>query len=1123
MVRVHAKGLGFWLLCISFLITAPQLFGQSITGDILGTVYDSTGAVVAGAKITLTAVDTSISAEATSDDGGNYLFAQLKPGHYSVKAAKEGFQTETVTNIDLLVGQRPRVDVTLQLGSVTQTVEVSAGGVQLLDTQTSTVGEVMQEKPVQQLPLNGRNFMQLAVLSPGVAPVDNAVSPATTWVGQGNVTTFVEGLRESNESFLVDGIESRNPRFGSVGLRASPDAIQEFKMQTSSFSAEFGRSSAIINTTLKSGTNTLHGSAYEFIRNSSLDSNDYFLNSVNAKRPEFQQNNFGFSLGGPVVIPHLYHGRDKTFFFMNYEGLRSRLGITGEALVPSDAQWQGNLADDSAGTGIYPTSSAFCQANGGTTDPKCRDIIDPTTIVRDAKGNIISDSPFPGNVIPTARLNATSLKWKQFSPSPNVGGLQGISQPPTFNYTTSPKDRNDMNQGNARLDHALTSKDQLFGSFSFEDRPHISPSAMPLQGTRYPLRNQLLAITEAHTFSPTVVNEARFGYNRTKTFLVSLGALGTNYAANLFGLTNTSGNPFDFGVPDAGFGGFSTIGSFSESIGALDQDYQIVDNLSIVHGKHNVKLGLNFIHEKFYQITDFGGIPSLNFDGRYTQTPGVGLGDFLLGNVYQATASVGDSSQNLRANWWAGYLQDDWRLRPNLTLNIGIRYEHSQTPYDTSAKTQWFDPAVGRTENSRTGAVRNGIVDPNWHNFAPRVGFAYSPGFLKNTSLRGSYGIFYATDNWNELQFLVIGPDFYTSQTLNSDPVNPTLTYAQLFPTGSFGGANSNPFSVDKRNRTPYVSEWSMDLQHTFASNWVLDVGYLGNMGQKLPQRDNENIATPDPTGTVDIKTREPFPAYSWILLTYNGGWSNYNGMTARLEKRLSSGMYILGSYTWSHGLDLGGTDEFSASSALFKKLDKGNDSSDVRQRLVLSYIYELPFGPGKKFLNVSGPGGKVVGGWQVNGITTFSTGQYFTAGLPTDWANLGAFSQARPNQEGDPYPANKTINEYWNITPFVFPGCPEGIYQPDSSNCPNAVHVQGNAARDSLLGPGHNNWDLSLTKNTKLSERTNLEIRGEFFNAWNHSQFGVPNTGITPGQFGRISSMLQYPREIQIAMRLTW
>jgi len=366
MGHIRSKGNAAALFLFLMSITAHPGFSQGITGDILGTVQDSTGGVVPAAKVTLTAVDTGLKFEATADESGAYLFAQLKPGHYSLQASKEGFQTATVSDIDLLVGQRPRVDITLQVGAVTQSIEVSAGGVQLLDTQTSTMGQVIQEKPVQELPLNGRNFIQLAVLSPGVAPIDNGVSPATTWVGQSNVTTSVAGLRESNESFLVNGIESRNARFGSVGLRPSPEAIQEFKAQTSDFSAEFGRSAAIINTQLRAGTNTLHGSAYEFIRNSSLDASDFFLNLAGAPKPQFQQNNFGASLGGPMVLPHIYNGRDRTFFFINYEGLRSRQGISGTVLVPSRAQLAGNLADDSAGTGIFPTNSPFCTSNPGS-------------------------------------------------------------------------------------------------------------------------------------------------------------------------------------------------------------------------------------------------------------------------------------------------------------------------------------------------------------------------------------------------------------------------------------------------------------------------------------------------------------------------------------------------------------------------------------------------------------------------------------------------------------------------------------------------------------------------------------------------------------------------------------
>lgn len=1106
------------LLSAVFLLPTA-LSAQSITGDILGTVQDATGAVVPGAKVALTLSGTGVSFSATTDEAGNYGFAQLKPGHYRLDVTKEGFRAQTVSDIELLVGQRPRVDVTLQLGTVTEAIEVSAGGVQLLDTLTSSAGQVIQEQPIVELPLNGRNFMQLTILAAGVAPIGTGVSPASFWTGAGNgqVTASVAGLRESNESFLVNGIESRNARFGSVGLRPSIDAIQEFKMQTSSFSAEFGRSSAVINTALKSGTNTVHGAAYEFLRNSSLDANSFFFNLANRPIPAFQQNNFGFSLGGPMVLPKVYHGRNKTFFFINYEGLRSRRGISGTALLPTRAQLGGNLADDSAGTGIFPSNSAFCLANPKSA--KCADVINPST-----------GQPFLGNLIPTPSLDSTAQKWLPFIPVPNLAITSGQTTRPLFNYSASPKIRNDFNQFNIRVDHTLSSRDQIFGSYSFEDRPHFTPSVMPLQGLRFPLRNQIITFTEARTFSPSIVNEARFGYNRAKTFLVAEGALGSNIASDVFGLKNTSSNPFDFGVPRAGVTGFSAIGTFPESIGALDEDYQLVDNLSVAHGRHNLKLGLNYIHEKFFQITDFSGVPSITFDGRFS---GAGLGDFLLGIPFQATTSVGDSHQNLRANWWSGYLQDDFRFRPNLTLNLGLRYEHAQTPFDTENRTQWFDPAARRVVTSNSGGVRNGIVDPDWNKFGPRIGFAYSPGFLRNSSIRGAYGVFFATDNWNELQFLVIGPDFFSSQTLNSDPVKPTLKLGDLFPAGKLGGGTLNPFSIDKRNRTPYVQEWDFDIQHTFAKDWVIDIGYVGNVGQKLLQRRNQNIAREDPTGTIPIKNREPFPELSWILLTYGGGWSSYNALTARLEKRLSSGFYLLGSYTYSHALDLGGTDEFSASSCCFKVLDKGNSTFDVRHRFVLSYLYELPFGHGKRFASgVSGVMDKFVSGWKLNGITTFSSGQYKTPALGVDWPNLGAFSQFRPNQIASPYPAQQGFNNWLDPNAFVAPGCPtfRTATNPNPTGprlvCQNGLpgqYVQGNAARNSLKMPGISNWDFALLKDTRVSERFLLQFRAEFFNGWNHTQFGDANTSLRTGDFGRISGLRTDPRELQFGVKLIW
>ena len=454
--------IGTFALSVLLLLTATRLgFGQAITGDILGTVQDSTGAMVPGAKITLSAVDTGIKWEATSDSGGNYLFAQLKPGHYNLVVTKEGFQTHTTSDIDLQVGQRPRVDIALQIGSVSQSIEVNAGGVQLLETQTSTVGQVVDNKDITQLPLNGRNFINLMLTTAGVAPLLNGTAEASFWTGQSMVSNSVAGLRESNESFLVDGIESRSARFGGVGLRPSIDAIQEFNMQTSDFSAEFGRSSVVINTTLKSGSNKIHGTGFEFIQGNQLDANDFFNNLSGTPLPSFKLNNFGGSFGGPVDIPHLYKGTDKTFFFLNYEGIRSRQGASNRGTVPSAAQLLGNLADDSAGTGYYPTTSSFCTANEAST--KCVNVIDPTTGLA-----------FANNLIPSGRIDPFVKKWAPFWVAPNVAVTPGQATVPIYNVINSPDIRNDMNQFNTRLDHALSSKDNLFGSFSFEDRPHVN-------------------------------------------------------------------------------------------------------------------------------------------------------------------------------------------------------------------------------------------------------------------------------------------------------------------------------------------------------------------------------------------------------------------------------------------------------------------------------------------------------------------------------------------------------------------------------------------------------------------------------------------------------------------------
>lgn len=1084
------------LFALWLVMGAALLPAQSITGDLVVNVSDPSGTPVPGAAVELVQVGTNVTQQGATDSLGNYLFSQLKPGRYTVSLTKQGFQKATLTDIGITIGQRARVDAKLAIGVVTESVNVSAAAESMLNAESASVGQVITSEPIVELPLNGRNFIQLAQISAGAAPIGIGTSPATSWTGRGDSTLSIAGGRESNNSFLVNGIETRNSRFGSAGIRPSADAIEEFRVQRSMYGAEFGRSAAIINTTIRSGTNDLHLTVFEFLRNRKLDANDFFANRAGSTKPAFVQNNFGTAVGGPVRLPG-YDGRDKTFWFFNYEGFRQRQASTATGLYPSPAQMAGNLADDSAGTGIFPTSSAFCQANSGSK--KCHDVIDP-----------LNGLPFANNVIPAGRLDPIVQKQLPYQPKPNVAVPANAAAFPSFNTIGFPKRINDWDQYNVRIDHHFSSKDILYGTFSNSDETLFAPALRPLGGDVFPQSDRLYTATYTRIITPTMINEFRFGHNRSVTYRTAETSLTKDYATEVFGLKNTSPNPFDWGVPGFSPSGFGTVGSLSEAIGATDTNIQFTDNFGWTTPKHNVRTGLTIARQLYDQITDFSGNPSFNFDGRFTGTQGLGLGDMLLGLPISASGALGDSSQKLRTTYYGGYVQDDWRVRSDLTLNFGIRYEYAAAPTESRGKALVFAPDLGIVVYANQG-VRPSIVDPDYNNFAPRFGFAYRPGFLKNTVIRGGAGTFYSTDNFNEEQFKVIGPPFYQSQTLNSNPTTPTLFMSQMMPAFS-ASPNLNPFSFDRHNRTPYVNQWSFGVQRTFAHDYVVELDYAGSTGNKLPQRRNLNIASIDPSGKVPIVQRVPYPAYGFILLTYNGGWSNYNALTARVEKRFGGGLYLLGSYTWSKALDLGSTDDFSIVSRDFKLYDKGRSDFDVPQRLVLSFVYELPVGRGKRFgANMNPVLNTIVGGWQVTGITTFASGQYKSASLGVDWLNAGAFTTSQPNIIGDIKQGRSLPDAYLNPAAFDYPLDGAG----------NRIHIPGNAGRNTIEDPGINNWDLGIFKNTRIGERFNTQFRLEMFNAWNHTQFGTANLSMTSATFGQITSTLVGPRRMQLGLRL--
>lgn len=1082
---------------------SPLAHSQTISGDLVVSVSDASGAVLKDAKLELTEVATGVKQESVTDSLGNALIPQLKPGLYQLTVSAPGFQKKEVKDIRIQVGQRARVDVEMPLGQVTESVTVSAAAATLLNSESAAIGQVLEQQAIVNLPLSGRNFIQLATITSGAVPIGIGTSPATSWTGRNDMTLSIAGGRESNNSFLLNGIETRNARFGSVGIRPSIEAIQEFKIQRSTFGAEFGRSSAVINTTLRSGTNDLHGSVFDFWQNRELNATDFFLNSSGRAKPPLNQHNFGTAIGGPVLIPKLYNGRNRTFWFFNYEGTRQRQSSAATGLYPSRAQLDGNLADDSTGTGIFPRSSAVCQANPNSR--KCADVVDP-----------FSGQPFPGNVIPSNRLDPTTRIANQFIPTPNVGIAPNSPSFPIFNTVGTPSQINDWDQYNVRIDHMVSSRDNIFGSFSYSNEDRDIKALRPLGGEGFPLRNRLVTMTWNHTVSPSMLNEFRFGFNRSVTYRLSETSFTQDYAQELFHLQNLATQPIVYGVPSFSVTGFSPIGSISQAIGATDENLQFTDNFSVIRGKHNMRAGFQISRQYYFQVTNFSGNPSFTFDGRYSglqTTAGVGLADYLLGVPASAGGAVGDGQQDMRTNFYGAYIQDDWRLASNFTINLGIRYEFARSPVEINNHSLFFSPELRQVVLAGHG-VRPDIVDPDFNNWAPRFGFNWTPKIVRNSVVRGGFGVFYATDNFNEEQFKVNGPPFFQAQTLSGDARVPNLFMRDMLPSFSASPAIS-PFSFDRLNRTPYMLQWSLGLQKSLGANWVVEAEYAGSRGNKLPQRRNMNAGAVDPTGTIPIAQRVPFAGFGpGMLLTYNGGWSSYNALTAKIERRFAEGLYLLGSYTWQKSLDLGATDEFSTISTEYKKWDKGHSTFDVPHRFVASFTYELPFGRGRRFMtDISRPVDWLLGGWQTSGILTFSQGQFQTLSLGSDWILVGSFSRSIPQLVGDPFAGRSEPDHYWNAAAFDFPRDAQG----------NRLRVVGNAGRNTYQQPGINNWDLSLFKNFRMSERFNTQLRWETFNTLNHTQFGSANTNTQSPTFGAITSTRIPARRMQLGLKVIW
>ncbi|HLJ14192.1 MAG TPA: TonB-dependent receptor [Bryobacteraceae bacterium] len=1053
------------------LLLAGYASSQTFYSDLSGTVTDSSGSAVPEATLVLTSVGTNESHTRKTDDSGNYTFSELRPGNYVLNVKKDGFQQTTISNLILVVNQHARQDIALKLGQVNEQVTVEATGI-MLESDNATLGQVIQQKSIEDMPLNGRNFVQLAQLSVGVIPiVTGMTSPSTTWTGRSDQVIAVAGSRETDTSYLLDGIETRNPWYGSVGIRPSVEAIQEFNIQRNTFSAEFGWGAAVVNTTLRSGSNELHGSLYEYLRNNKMDARNFFDYGTGpiAPKPPFHQNQFGSTLGGPIV-------RNKVFYFFNYEGLRQILDSTSFGRFPTPQQLQGNFSG-------LPT------------------IIDPAT-----------GAPFPGNIIPSTRFSTVAKNYVQFFPAPNY-------QLGAYNYVGILRNTSGFDQTNARIDYNIRERDSIFGRYTWSDESEYKPGLPPDSGNSWPQSDVNAVLAWTHLLNPSATNDFRVGYNQSKTGIQRDGAFSsTNIAASVLGIANLPDRPSSFGLPSTSFTNYTGVGPTQGTNQDRDRLFQISEALSITRGKHFLKIGAEIRRDAFYMVED-SRANTIGFTGVYSKDA---TADLLLGLPYTAQVSYGDPTGNFRRTLQAYYVQDDFKISGRLTLNLGLRYEYGAPPFEIRGHQAVFDPTLVTWVTHRqqpcsfvgcfpvSNVLPASLAYPDRNNWAPRVGLAWRP-FGDKFSIRTAYGLYYLFSDYNQQFQQILNPVFY--QTVTYGPFNtPLLNLNNLFQQN--GTAAIYGSTEDPHQRTPYMHQYNFTLQYLVTNNTVLELGYEGESAHKLPQRTEINAGQPDPTGTIPLANRVEFPQWSaGIVASLDEGNSSYNALTARIEKRLSKGFSAIGSYTYSKCLDYGMTDEFTGN-PLNLRNDRGQCTTDIRQRLVASYIYELPIGRGKALgANWSGFLNATLGNWEVSGITTFSTGPYISP-VPLVTPNMGRSVSVRANRVG---PVNNSA-----LRSGIRSGAITGPYF-DVQDIANQIgNTYGSAARDFILCPGLNNWSISLFKNIPIRERTSLQFRSEFFNAFNHAQFGPPNATAGGAFVGQITTAAA-PRDIQLSLKLVF
>ncbi len=1077
MVRGHSLRT---LLAVLLCALPTAAFAQQETATIAGTVTDATGAVVPHAVVIVTNVQTGISVRTEATDGGTYVVPSLRPGDYSIAVESKGFQKTVRTGVNLQVAQVARIDVTLQTGALTEAVEVVAA-TPLLDTLTSSRGSVIDQRKIVDLPLNGRDYNQLALLSPGVLPG----TPRLASVNFKGVLN-VNGNRTFNNVFLLDGVDnisySNSFRGENVQLvQPSIEALQEFKIQTNAYSAEFGRSSgAVVNATIKSGTNTIRGSVYEFLRNDHLDANNFFSNALGAPKPKRERNQFGGAAGGPLV-------KNRTFWFGDYEGLRDLEGVPRVRQVPTAAEKAGLFS-----------AAVFDPFAAGRPE-----------FSRNAQGQW---------VIPRERWDPVGAAIVALIPDPNV--------PNSTIFASTPVTDTRTDQFDVRLDHQISPSMTLFGRYSFVDTLTFRPA--PLEGLAEgsfndafganDMRSQGLAIGLTWTVSPTLVGDIRFGYSQGDYYTTP-----PNYGVDgpaQIGLKNVPSDPSIMGgVPKVNMQGFDAVGRHTSTPQfQTPRSWNPRATFSLNRGAHFIKFGGEFLHVQT-RINDLNAtIGRMNFENRFTNRA---VGDLLLGLPSQlalTSYTVMDQGQDMQFY----FVQDDYRLSPKLTANVGLRYEYATPPRERDNQFANFDPATGTMIFASDGDVFDrALIHPDRNNFAPRIGFAYNPA--ARWVVRGGYGVFYThTVRQGREGLLGFNPPYLVDNLLQTGVTGAAAIASAApfrlvngYPSGLLDPTTLSPTisrrAQDANQRTPYIQQYNIGVQYELMSDVVLDVAYVGNKGTKLNgfRNLNQRAVITNPDGSQAAGAR-PYPAFGDIQWMENRVSSVYKSLQMRLEKRFTNGLTGNVSYTLGEALS-GAPDHISTSgggagvdTGVFREPQDGNNlraeygptEFDIRHRFVASYIWELPFGRGRHWGNGWNRAMDLAfGGWQLTGIHVLQSGLALTATLSgANVVNLGGERRARPNLVGEPElpESQRTLARWFNTDAFAAFTVPQAF---------------GNAGVGIMRGPGVANFDFTLAKTFQVADRRSFQFRTEIFNAFNHPNFGPPNIARDSSGFGQILS----------------